>query len=497
MPRIDRLVLSLTVAFCYLYSRPVAAQTETSTNGVQFPEDTGNLPRAKMPEGSAEQSPKAHTHKHSHGGKEHSHTHSHEGGEEHDHLHDESQPHEHGPEEHDHPHAHVHDHKHRHGTIEHDHPHEHEHTHDHSDTTAHQHDHMHEEDGGEHEHAHTEDQLPESKLRFTFDGYLKIIAEVVENDPLSSFIGRNDGFRVGNARVGIKAAYGTDLFAYISLEASVPRTDDFNQPNAELTVGPRDLFLNYLLSKHAEISLGRFKAPYDLGELEPEGDRVFIDAPLETRGVSPTQGFELPGMRQGRQIGVMIHRDRLRLSEDGFDVGYALALTNGRTESFALNDNDRPAGFARFSFYFGNWVELNLGGFTDTRTTGELPNLFDEEVKGAEGSLVVRLGDLRLEGQILYQRTTFPTAGTPRVNAVGFHGQWSYRWWGLEAAYRFSYYDPNQRFDIDAVNEHTLGLSYYVGEVPLRFTLNATLAQEQRGREVENNRIGLLAQYNF
>ena len=64
---------------------------------------------------------------------------------------------------------------------------------------------------------------------------MTFIAEVVENDPLSTFIGRNDGFRVGNARVGITAAYGEDLSAYISLEASVPRTEDFNQPNAELT----------------------------------------------------------------------------------------------------------------------------------------------------------------------------------------------------------------------------------------------------------------------
>lgn len=503
MPGFQRLALSVTLAAVYLYSRPALAQTDTSTAGIVFPEDSGTLPRANMPEGGTDpktSDPKTssgdHSHTHSHGGKEHTHTHSHEGGEGHEHTHgDDGHTHPEGAE-HEHPHGHVHDHSHQHGTFSHTHPHEHGHTHDHSDTTGHAHDDLHDEDA-EHTHNHTADQDPKSKLRFSFDGYLKVIGEVVENDPFSTFIGRNDGFRVGNARIGINAAYGEDLLAYISLEASVPRSEDFNQPNAELTVGPRDLFLAYQLSRHAQITLGRFKAPYDIGELESEGDRTFIDVPLESRGVAPTQGFELAGMRQGRQIGLMLSRQRLGLSDDGFDIGYAIALTNGRTETLALNDNDRPAGFARFSLYFSKWVALNVGGFTDTRTTGELPNLFEEEVKGLEGSLIVRLGDLRIEGQLLYQRTTFPTAQTPRVNSLGFHAQWSYRIWNLEAAYRFAYFDPNHRFDVDSVNEHTLGLSYYVGEVPLRFTINATLAQEQRGRELENNRLSALAQYNF
>lgn len=507
MMRTTRLVVSAAVAVCYLYSRPAVAQTDTSTSGIQFPENTGSLPRAKMPEGSAEQRPAdpnaPHTHEHSHGGKVHSHTHSHAHGADHDHVHEApsgtgSTPHTH---EHTHdggePHSHEHDHAHGDG---HEHGHEHVADHAHTDEQGEGHEHLHGTGPGQHthegdEHGHTEKE--ESKLRFTFDGYLKVIAEVVENDPLSSFIGRNDGFRVGNARVGINAVYGEDLSAYISLEASVPRTEDYNESNAELTVGPRDLYIAYQLSKHAQVSIGRFKAPYDIGELESEGHRIFIDVPVESRGVAPTQGFQLEGMRQGRQIGVMLHRGRIGLSKDGFDIGYALALTNGRTESFALNDNDRPAGFARFSLYYGDYVNLNLGGFTDTRTTGELPSLFDEETKGAEASLVVSVGDLRIEGQLLFQRTSFPTAGTPHVNGLGFHAQWSYRIWDLEAAYRFSYYDPNHRFEIDAVNEHTLGASYYARTLPLRFTLNATLVQEQRGRELENNRIALLAQYNF
>src|SRR6185436_19329507 len=103
---------------------------------------------------------------------------------------------------------------------------------------------------------------------------------------------------------------------------------------------------------------------------------------------------------------------------------------------------------------------------------------------------VIKLGDLRLEAQGLYQQITFPTSGAPKVVARGFHAQWSYRIWGLEAAYRFAYYDPNDNLiegkDIDSVWEHTLGISYYLRKLPLRFSLNATLAGEQTERELEN-----------
>lgn len=516
-PSSNRACLVLVTASVYallaIGPRPAAAQgTDTSTTGIQFPEDGGGLPRAQMPEGGVEKpwnpppkegareqpkgpatQPHPHHHGEGHHGGDHTHPH-HDGAHAHDHEHE-------GGVKHSHPHGPAH-----HGEAE-----VHEHSHEHEGGVRHAHPH-----GAEHHGAEPEGgggapqsrphgdgcacggcQAP-SKITTRWDGYLKVIGEIIENDPASAFIGRNDGFRIGNARLGLTAAYGEDLHGYLSLEASVARAEELNDANAELTVGPRDLYLSYELSRHVGITFGRFKAPYDLGELEPEGNRVFIDTPLESRGVQATQGFETTGLRQGRQIGVMLSKQRLGLSPDGFDVGYALALTNGRTDSLALNDNDRPAGFARFSIYYGDVITLNVGGFTDDRTVGDLPDLFDEEVLGVEGSLVLRFGDLRLEGQALYQRTSFPTTSAPDVASFGAHGQWSYRIYGFEAAYRFAFYDPNDLLDIDAVWEHTLGISYYPENYPLRFSLNATLAGEDEARpELENNRVALLGQYNF
>lgn len=332
------------------------------------------------------------------------------------------------------------------------------------------------------------------KLVFQWDGYLRVLGQVIENDALP-FIGRVDGFRLGNARLGLRVKYDTDLQAYVSVEAAAQRSSGANDPNATLSVELRDAFFLYDLADPVTLQVGRFKPPYDLGQIEAVAYRVFIDAPVESRGVPRTQGIELPGLGLDRQLGVMLQKAHLGLSKDGFDLGYALALTNGETRRLAFNDNDRPAGHARLTAYWGDLVQLNLAGYLDRRTSGELPNLFDEDVIGAEASLIVAFAGLRIEGQLLFQRTVFDTTGVEAINAIGWHAQWSYRFWEMELGYRFGWYDPNDRFDADKVMEHTLGLSYFPSGAPLRFAVNGTFADEDR--DVDNNRLDFMAQFIF
>jgi hypothetical protein len=45
------------------------------------------------------------------------------------------------------------------------------------------------------------------------------------------------------------------------------------------------------------------------------------------------------------------------------------------------------------------------------------------------------------------------------------------------------------------VNEHTIGLTYYFDDIPLRLTANGTLAFEQRA--VNNHRVAMMAQFIF
>jgi hypothetical protein len=335
-------------------------------------------------------------------------------------------------------------------------------------------------------------------IHIRLNGYLRLLAEVIENDSKSAFIGRNDGFKLGNARFGIQARKG-DFSGYVQVEAAAGERENFNDPNAQLRVMPRDMYLRYDVSRFAMVTAGRFKSPYDLSSLEATALRTFIEQPVESRGVLPTQGFEVNGMATDRQLGVMISADRMNLDLAGFDFGYALALTNGFTQGLALNDNDRPAAFVRLSAYFMDYVAINFAGFADTRTTGDLPNLFDEDVKGLEVSALGHIGDLRLEAQLLYQNTQYETSGRPDVASMGGHAQFAYELWNIGLAYRFAFFDPNldDIEDADRVIEHTLGLGYTMDALPLRFLLNGTVAQEQAGRKLSNNRLTLLAQFTF
>ena len=321
-----------------------------------------------------------------------------------------------------------------------------------------------------------------------------MVGELVQDDALLS-IGRNDGFRLGNVRLGLRAAYNQDLYGYVSIDAAVAQVEDADDANADLAVGLRDAYLAYAFAPAAAVQLGRFKPPYDLGNLESTGARVFIDEPIESRGVLRTQGIEAPGMGPGRQIGLMLHAPRVGLSDDGFDHGYALAITNGDTGDRVFNDNDHFAGFARVSFLYGDVVTLSAGGFIDTRTSGRQPDLFEDRVIAAEGSLIVKIADLRVEGQFLLQHYDPLTAGTPAYFGFGAHAQWSYRLWGFEPAYRFAWFEPNSEGTLDVVQEHTLALSYYLTDLPLRVSLNGTFAFEER--EVDNHRAALLVQYSF
>ncbi|MEE2902916.1 MAG: hypothetical protein VYC39_11330 [Myxococcota bacterium] len=348
----------------------------------------------------------------------------------------------------------------------------------------------------------TSSQLTKVKV----GGYIRIMGQMTENDDLP-YVGRNDGFRLGNARIEVSSQYGQNVKTFMSVETAAEQSESPNDPNALFAVEIRDAFIDYEISQMATLRLGRFKAPYELGELESTIRRVFIDAPIESRGVTRTRGIEQEGLSQGRQVGLILGSEKMGLSEEGFDLGYALAITNGRTNFLSFNDNDRPAGFLRMSALYSDILKFNLAGFVDMRTGGELPNQFDQDVMGAEASLQVEFSGLRLEAQGLVQTTQFPTTGIDDVTSLGFHAQWAYQLWQLQVGYRLGYFDPNTRYDFDRVIEHTIALNYTPKiKLPgvsgddsqssrLRFGLNGTFSDEQRS--INNNRVEFLTGYIF
>ncbi len=332
----------------------------------------------------------------------------------------------------------------------------------------------------------------QAALQLAWNGYLRLVIEAIDNDARP--VGRSDGFKIANARLGLRAQRG-DLVAYMSVDAAIGERETFNDTDEEVAARPRDLFLRYRLAEFASITLGRFKAPYDLGQLETTPYRLFIDLPVESRGLLPVQGIEVEGLGQGRQLGAMIHRDRLGLDPNGFDIGYALALTNGRTLGLALNDNDRVAAFGRVSLFWSDVVQVNVAGFVDNRSVGTGTDRIDEDVRGLEVSALVQGYGFSLQGQLLLNSIDRQTEERADVEAIGGHAQIAYEWSGLEIAYRFARYDP---IDVDdTVTEHTFGLGYGLSSLPLRFLLNGTLVREDAAVRVDNDRLAFLTQFVF
>ena len=333
----------------------------------------------------------------------------------------------------------------------------------------------------------------DSSVQVDVNGYLRLILEAIENDDDAPEVGRSDGFKLANARVGLRLST-RDLVAYISADASVGEREVFDDPRDTLTFVPRDLLLRYGLAEFASITIGRFKTPYDLGQLETTPHRVFIDRPVESRGVLRPQGIETDGMSQGRQLGAMLHKERLGLNRAGFDFGYALSISNGRVAGLALNDNDRVAAFARASVYWSDVIQLNVAGFIDNRTITVDDGTVDEDVRGLELSLLVKGGGFSAEGQLLLHQVDVATGEGTDADPRGVHGQLAYTYGGFRAAYRFAYFDPDAS---NAVTEHTLGIDFASGSLPLRFTLNGTLAFERQAVRTDNHRLAFLTQFTF
>jgi hypothetical protein len=234
---------------------------------------------------------------------------------------------------------------------------------------------------------------------------------------------------------------------------------------------------------------------WDVDEYAGETERDFIDRAVASRGVLPTQGFETPGLRIGRSLGVALRSDDAA-SLGGAALGYELAVQNGNGELDAENDNDRVALSAAAMIRSPNLL-LIVSGRWNPRTEGELPfQQTEEDLEGAAG-VAVSLGPVELGVQALVRHTRFPTTGGPAENAYGGHAQLVLHIplgdaLTLAPGYRWGYYEPSDLTVADAVQEHSAGATLASKTWPVRVQLFLTHAVEQGGRQLDNSRVEAL-----
>jgi hypothetical protein len=323
-------------------------------------------------------------------------------------------------------------------------------------------------------------------------GYLRMQYIVVQNDPNVAFVGRDDGFELQNARVGVRG----DMQGYarftVSLDGAVDERAQ-NTPQGKLRVGLRDAYTDLWLGGDLAMRGGYFQTWVDPQSLVADTAREFVDKPIESRGMRSTEGWYTPGLPPGRSLGAAVRME----PEQANRVGFELAVQNGADEFASNNDNDKPALSAAAMFKLPSNGFLVAAVRWNPRTVGELPFRQDETDLQATAGAQVNAGALSLGAGGIVQRTTFESTGGPVQNAFGAHAQLMFKLSGARpfaVGYRFGILDPSSLILTDRVMEHTAGALMAVPQFRMRVQVQATHVMEQSARALSNSRIQVAAE---
>ncbi|MEM6733693.1 MAG: porin, partial [Myxococcota bacterium] len=385
------------------------------------------------------------------------------------------------------------------------------------------------------------------RFRFTVDGFMRLQLSCIypnsfcgidtpsdEDARRNPFVGRNDLFGLGGARVNLRGDYGDSLYVKVSLDGSGSTFDSPDDPVGRFETSFRDIYFGYQLGGGLTLYAGRFKPPFDTEALTAVENLFFVNRSLESRGVRREEGWsndQFNGFAPGRQLGVMLTGDHAVGGED-VRLSYQVALTNGSSGDLSLNDNDFPALYGRValrlrgekdkfegyrradeegpaSYLVTDGLQIGLGGFVNEITTGLPPNRFNDRIFGGSLDVAAKYSYFIFQGQILAQQVQHLTRGdTADERGLGGHAQISFDVLGsgFYPGYRFAILDPREPIDETAVIEtadsdrvvhHTIGLKWISKTLPLMGFLEYTVALEQEGRELPNDRVEAAVQVIF
>jgi hypothetical protein len=345
----------------------------------------------------------------------------------------------------------------------------------------------------------TTGELAPPAPQFTWQpfGYLRAQYIAVQDDPNVAFVGRDDGFELQNARIGVRGALDRRVWFELSIDGAVDERLQVNTPQGKLRVALRDAFADVMLAGRLVARGGLFQAVVDPQALVVDTERELVDLPIESRGMRATEGYQTPGLPPGRSLGAAIWLDPEPPRDGGVTLGGELAVQNGADEFSSNNDNDKPAISATVLARLPHDGWLMVAGRFNPRTVGDLPFRQDENDFQGTAGLHLALGPVVLGGGVVVQRTTFPTTGGPDQDAFGGHAQVMLT---LSAAlpltlgYRFGILDPSSLILTDRVMEHTVGAVLGMPRYRMRVQLQLTHVVEQASRELQNDRVQLAAE---
>lgn len=329
---------------------------------------------------------------------------------------------------------------------------------------------------------------PKVRLRLRYDA--------IEQDPSVDFIGRNNGFGLSSGRLGLAGQYRDWLNFELLMDGGFVEQTDRNLVAGSTFAALKDAWVELKPWDFIQVRAGQFKTPFDEESMRSTSDLRFVDRSVGNRGIRSGEGYQTLGLSPPRNLGVMAGAEDFTLGPLGMQ--YLVAVVNGNGENQAFNDNSVPAVYGRLALSAFDAVSLGVGGTYNPRTVGALPNLYDEVDAGFTVDAHAAMFGAFADASFIWMNTQFPTTGAPDSQAMAATGEIGYRlWFGLGAGYRFGWYDPTSVFANDSVMEHTIGVRYDLPRLPLALVLDYTIALEQPGRELNNNRLGALIQLNI
>ena len=342
-------------------------------------------------------------------------------------------------------------------------------------------------------------------------GYVRLEYESVQNDDrvTNPPIGRNDGFILDNARLGLDLTYRDQLSFLMSLEGASDIQNSFNSPSGQIDVRLRDAYVRWDPIRYIGIQGGQFKAPFDAEDLRPTPDLLFASTAVGWQGVLAGRGYQEAGISLDRQLGVMLSPNApIRYGD--FGGMYYFMIGNGNGTNQLLNDNSRLTIIGRVEAMYSKLVTLGAAGFTNDRTIADPPNQAREDDTGVAADLMINPDPFEVFFQFGQVETDFPTTGVSSRIRRTWHAQAGYRidtpWsFSVTPAYRYAFYDPWANAGSNsgasenalALYYHTFGMRLAHTGLPLTLFINYTLAEEQNPRQLTNDQFQILAQVVF
>jgi hypothetical protein len=342
-------------------------------------------------------------------------------------------------------------------------------------------------------------------------GFLRASYDWVQKDPNVDFVGRNDGFWLRNARVGIEGTRGENALSFaLSVEAAQAMSAGPNTPQGTIQPALRDAYIRYELTPWLGVQVGQSLAPFDAENLRDTKDLAFASRAVGQEGTYAAFAYDEPGLTYDRFLGVTLSsRAPIRIGD--FGVGYALMAANGNGPNQLFNDNNSLALFGRLELWYRDRVRVGVAALYNPRTVGALPNLYEEDDTGFAGDLLVRFRGLEVAGQMVQLHTSYPTVGSPDRTRVAWHAQAFYRvetpWFDVAPAYRYAVYVPwsgdvttnTSGVDLSAftLHYHTVGVRFWHKTQPLQLLVNYTFTGEESTRALHNDRLEVVTQVTF